>query len=162
MTVKFLAPANDGSVWLCDTLFMPRDWRPLSLGVVWERHFHFVLNRWASSFVVLLIMLISTSFVFMFFSILQQFRRRWFASFRSFWHLSYFTGVFLLACHFKIGIVYSYMIYQWLLLNVHINVKKHVDIFPDRCIWQKYNTFLTFNVCISHFTSKHEDSVCHP
>jgi len=39
------------------------------------------------------------------FSTLQQFlqRPRWVASLCSSWHLSYFTGVFLLAYHFKIG-----------------------------------------------------------
>ena len=83
MRVKFLATGNKRSVsfWssyvsfrmycftnACDTLFLPRDWRPMSAGVVWEReNVIFIFNRGESSFVVLLIMLLSSLFSFMFF-----------------------------------------------------------------------------------------------
>ena len=55
---------------MCDLvcLILARDWRPLSSGVVWEREnitFNFI--REESSFVVLFIMLVSSSFVFMLF-----------------------------------------------------------------------------------------------
>ena len=72
----FLAPGNNGSVsfWsshvsfrvycfanTCDTLFLSRDWRLLSSGVVWEReNVNFIFNRGESSLVVLLIMLLSS------------------------------------------------------------------------------------------------------
>ena len=79
----FLAPGNNGSVsfWsshvsfrvyyfenACDTLFLPREWRTLSSGVVIEREdaiFNFI--REEPSFVVQLTMLLSSSFVFMLF-----------------------------------------------------------------------------------------------
>ena len=115
MRVKFLVPGNNGSVsfWSsyvsfrvycfanpCDTLVLPRDGHHLSSVVVWERtNVIFIFNRGESYFVVMLIMLLSSCF-----STLKQFllRPRWFASFCSFWYLSYFTCVFLLAYHFKI------------------------------------------------------------
>ena len=83
MRVKFLATGNKRSVsfWssyvsfrmycftnACDTLFLPRDWRPMYAGVVWEReNVIFIFNRGESYFVVLLIMLLSSLFSFMFF-----------------------------------------------------------------------------------------------
>ena len=62
--------------------------------------------------------------------------------------------------HFSILCTYNN---AYSFIHVHINIKRHVHIFPDRFILRKSNTCLTFNVhCISHCTSKHECSVCHP
>ena len=118
MRVKCLAPGNNGSVsfWFSyvsfrvysfanarDTLFLPCDWRPLSSGVVWERENVILIEEshisWYCS---------SCNYHHHLptcFSTLQQFLQRpcWFASFCSSWHLPYFTGIFLLAYHFKIG-----------------------------------------------------------
>ena len=115
MRVKFLVPGHHGSAsfWssyvlfrvycfakACDTPYLSREWCPLSSGVVWEReNVIFIFNRRVIFHVIVAIICLHV------FSTLQQFlqRPRRFASFCSFWHLSYLTGVFLLAYHFKIG-----------------------------------------------------------
>ena len=88
----------------CDTLFLPRDWRPLCSGVFWEReNVIFIFNRGESSFVVLLITLLSSSFVFLFFYTAAISSATSLICFILFILTFILFIVFLLAYHFKVG-----------------------------------------------------------
>ena len=76
------------------------------LSATWLMHFVFGSSLWKGNLWWYCSSCYCRHYLSSCFSTLQQFlqRPRWFASFCTFWHLSYFTSVFLLAYNFEIGI----------------------------------------------------------